>query len=171
MKNIAKVIGVFLILLGVNQKSFSHCEIPCGIYHDELRIELLNEHIQTIEKSMMQIAELQKADVVDYNQLVRWVDNKEAHADKIQEIVYQYFMNQRVKPVDPSEGEKYKKYVKQITLLHELLVYSMKAKQSIDIGVVKKLNETLSAFEVAYFEGKDHKHEVGDKKVGDGHKH
>ena len=28
----------------------SHCEIPCGIYHDHMRIELLNEHVATIEK-------------------------------------------------------------------------------------------------------------------------
>ena len=33
----------------------SHCEIPCGIYDDQMRITLLNEHIATIEKSMDKI--------------------------------------------------------------------------------------------------------------------
>ena len=30
--------------------------------------------------------------------MVRWITNKEAHANRIQETVYQYFMTQRVKP-------------------------------------------------------------------------
>lgn len=72
-------------------------------------------------------------------------------------------MNQRIKPVNPNEGEKYNKYIKQITLLHELLVYSMKAKQSIDLGIIDKLTVTLTAFKDSYFEDKEgkleeHKH-------------
>ncbi|MDZ7743881.1 MAG: superoxide dismutase [Ni] [Bacteroidota bacterium] len=168
MKTISKILATIIVVFAFSQKSFSHCEIPCGIYHDEMRIEMLNEHIQTLEKSMKQIAELQQADEINYNQLVRWIDNKEDHANKMQEIVYQYFMNQRIKPVDPSEGEKYKTYVKQLTLAHELLVYSMKAKQSIDLDVIDKLNETLTAFEGAYFVDKDHRHKVGDEQE---HKH
>lgn len=168
MKNISKFLVTALILFAFANKGYSHCEIPCGIYHDELRIEMLKEHIQTIEKSMKQIEELQSAENINYNQLVRWIDNKELHANKMQEIVYQYFMNQRIKPVEPTEGEKYEKYIKQITLAHELLVYSMKAKQSIDLDVIDKLSETLKAFEDAYFEDKDHRHKVGDDKE---HKH
>ena len=42
----------------------AHCEIPCGIYGDKMRIHMLKEHITTIEKSMKQIAELQKANVI-----------------------------------------------------------------------------------------------------------
>ncbi|MCK5701941.1 MAG: hypothetical protein KAI29_12345 [Cyclobacteriaceae bacterium] len=30
------------------QKTYAHCEIPCGIYNDELRITLLYEHFTTI---------------------------------------------------------------------------------------------------------------------------
>ena len=39
-------------------KASAHCEIPCGIYDDELRISMLNEHITTIEKSMNQIMKI-----------------------------------------------------------------------------------------------------------------
>lgn len=161
MKTFVKSIVIIAIFVFVQSKSYAHCEIPCGIYHDELRIELLKEHIQTIEKSMKMIEELESAKNINYNQLVRWIDNKEEHANEIQEIVYQYFMNQRVKVVDPSESEKYKKYVKQITLLHEMLIFSMKAKQSTDHQYIDKLNETLEDFEESYFEGKDHRHDVG----------
>ena len=55
----------------------AHCQIPCGIYDDQLRANLIAEHTTTIEKSMQQIIDLGKASPVNYNQLVRWVSNKE----------------------------------------------------------------------------------------------
>ncbi len=60
----------------------AHCQIPCGIYNDELRVQLIEEHIDTIEKSMKQIATLGAQSPLDNNQLVRWVMNKEEHAQK-----------------------------------------------------------------------------------------
>ena len=61
----------------------AHCEIPCGIYNDKMRIDMLKEHVTTIEKSMNQIMELQKAETINYNQLVRWINNKDEHADEL----------------------------------------------------------------------------------------
>ena len=40
---------------------FSHCEIPCGIYNDKMRIDMIKEHITTIEKSMNQTPDITKA--------------------------------------------------------------------------------------------------------------
>ena len=60
MKKICLTI-LCLSLLGIPAiKTFSHCEIPCGIYDDKTRLTLINEHITTIEKSIKQIIELQK---------------------------------------------------------------------------------------------------------------
>ena len=70
---------------------FAHCEIPCGIYNDKLRINLLNEHITTIGKSMTQIMEYSKDGNKNYNQLIRWVNNKEEHANQFQDIITQYY--------------------------------------------------------------------------------
>jgi len=78
-------------------KTSAHCEIPCGIYDDEMRINMMNEHITTIEKSMNQIMKIEKEKRHHSNQLVRWIINKERHADEIQEIVTQYFLTQRIK--------------------------------------------------------------------------
>ena len=57
--------------------AFSHCEIPCGIYGDEMRFAMMKEDIATIEKSMKQIVELSKQASPNHNQIVRWVQNKE----------------------------------------------------------------------------------------------
>ena len=144
-----------IVTISISNKTYAHCEIPCGIFEDTLRIELIKEHIVTIEKSMKMIIELSNKEVLDYNQIVRWVNNKEDHAEKLQEIVSQYFLHQRIKPTSSENQEMYNKYIKQLTLLHELLVYSMKAKQTIDLSLISKLNNTVIAFEEVYF----HKHD------------
>jgi len=156
MKKTALILVLLVGLLAGNYKANAHCEIPCGIYDDSLRIALIYEHISTIEKSMIMISKLEAAEKVDYNQLVRWVTNKEEHAQKIQDIVSQYFLHQRVKPFDETEKEKYSIYIDQLTSLHELLVFAMKAKQSTDEVYIKKMRETVHAFEHAYFENHTH---------------
>lgn len=133
------------------QDAYGHCEIPCGIYGDSLRIEQIDEHITTIEKSMNSIIELSGEDDKNYNQIVRWVNNKEEHAQKIQDIVSQYFLHQRIKPTDPSNTEQYEKYINRLTLLHELQVYAMNAKQTTDLEYIEKLRNTLHDFADAYF--------------------
>jgi nickel superoxide dismutase len=121
----------------------AHCEIPCGIYDDQLRTKLIAEHASTIEKSMKQIMELSK-DPVNYNQLVRWVSNKESHATKIQDIVSQYFMTQRIKPDQ-------KQYTEKLTVLHKMLLAAMKCKQTTDVSHVNDLRTLLKNFELLYF--------------------
>ncbi len=151
------VFSIFLISQFVsNQSLYAHCEIPCGIYEDSLRASLISEHITTIEKSMKMIMKLSEEANPNYNQLVRWVVNKEEHAKKIQEIVSQYFLHQRVKLTDSSDKEKYAKYVNLLTTLHEISVYSMKAKQSTDLTQIENLRKSLKAFESIYFQ--PHKH-------------
>ena len=121
----------------------AHCEIPCGIYDDATRMNLIFEHITTIEKSMNMINELEKSGD-NANQLIRWVTNKEKHAEYIQDIVSQYFLTQRIK----FDTEKYESKLK---VLHQLLIYSMKCKQTTDLGNVEKLKAAAQEFHNLYF--------------------
>jgi nickel superoxide dismutase len=155
---VSVLVGVCAIVAFWTATPRAHCQIPCGIYNDELRMQLIDEHIQTIEKSMSEIVELGKASPVNYNQLVRWIDNKEHHADLIQEVVTQYFMAQRVKPADPKDEAAYASYVRQLSILHAMLVEAMKAKQTTDTGPVEKLKSLVSDFRAAYFGKTDKEH-------------
>ena len=161
MKKLIRILSLGLIAVFINTSTYAHCEVPCGIYTDHLRIELIKEHIMTIEKAMKQIEELSKEKDVNYNQLVRWIDTKEHHAKLIQEIAEQYFMTQRIKPAHPEDEEAYSKYITQLTLAHEILIYAMKTKQSIDVTHTEKLSATVDKFADAYFgvEEKEHLHE------------
>lgn len=154
MKRIT-VTAMFLVLaaaLGTAVPAAAHCQIPCGIFDDELQVQFMEQDITTIEKSMTQIIALGKASPVDYNQLVRWVMNKEEHAQKLQDSVTAYFMAQRIKPpADHGDETAMKDYVNKLTLLHAIQIHAMKAKQSTDLGEVATLRDLVAQFRKAYF--------------------
>ncbi|MBU1319613.1 MAG: superoxide dismutase, Ni [candidate division Zixibacteria bacterium] len=148
------VLGIILALAAtivLSNQAWSHCEIPCGIYDDAMRYGMLSEYTTTIEKSMDQITALSAERDKNYNQIVRWVTNKEEHADKFQEVVSQYFLTQRFKPVSPDSGAAYEEYITQLKLMHEMLVYAMKCKQTTDKANTVKLGELVSKSRKLYF--------------------
>ncbi len=146
MNKAAKYLTIFVLFAVITATTIqAHCQIPCGIYDDQMRIHLLEEHVATIEKSMNQIEA-----ATNQNQTVRWVLNKDKHADELSEIVTYYFMAQRIKPGCED-------YAVKLSQLHEMLVYSMKAKQTTDLANVEKLKELIHHFEHSYM-GEEHKH-------------
>jgi nickel superoxide dismutase len=142
------IILSFALLLGallLAGQAFAHCQIPCGIYGDQMRTDMIAEHIDTVEKSMNLIMELENKDGPhNANQLTRWIMNKEDHAQKLQMIVYEYFLAQRIK----AEMDKYTEHLK---VLHAMIVEAMKCKQTVDLSHVEKLRELLKEFETLYF--------------------
>ncbi|MHC4175064.1 MAG: superoxide dismutase [Ni] [Planctomycetota bacterium] len=158
MRKKTAMLGILVLVMVFASIVYSHCQIPCGIYGDPARFDVLAEHITTIEKSMKLITELSNRDEPNVNQIVRWVQNKEKHADELSHIVTYYFMAQRVKLVVKAEGKAYQEYIKKLTLLHQMLVYSMKAKQTTDISNVEKLRSLLAEFRTVYFPAGTHKH-------------
>ena len=136
---------------------FAHCQVPCGIYNDAVRIIQIREDFSTIQKAMDQIDALSnQQDATSMNQMTRWIITKEDHASKIQEVVSDYFLTQRIK--EKPKGPDYVLYVNQTTTLHQILVAAMKCKQTVDSKhVVQGLDLTESLIDL-YFDthGKDH---------------
>lgn len=146
MKKAATYMTIAVLLAAVTVATVrAHCQVPCGIYDDQMRIHMMEEHVTTIAKSMKEIEA-----APNQNQTVRWVMNKEKHADALSEIVTYYFMAQRIKPGCDD-------YALKLSQLHEMLVYSMKAKQSTDLANVEKLNDLIHHFEHSYM-GTEHQH-------------
>ena len=143
--------SVLLSALVFGSLAYSHCQMPCGIYDDEARFGAIAENITTIEKAMNEIVRLSAEAKPNMNQIVRWVNTKEMHANELSETATYYFMTQRVK--FPAEGnmKAQSTYVKELTLIHHMLVYAMKAKQTTDLENVAKLKSTLKEFHDVYF--------------------
>lgn len=150
MKKVWICTVVLAVMAMAGYRIYAHCEIPCGIYDDPMRMKMIDEHIRTIAKSIHEIGHLEEDAKPNANQLTRWIINKDNHADQLQEIVTQYFMTQRLKPVAPG-APGYDKYVKELTLLHALLVEVMKSKQTVDPATAKKMEELSAEFAKSYF--------------------
>ena len=138
---------------------FAHCQMPCGIYDDVLRIVSIQEDINTIQKSINKIQELGdfEKSIQNQNQLVRWVNNKESHAQIIQDVISEYFLAQRIKPKS-SNDKNYDKYVMLTTSCQKIIFYAMKCKQNVDIKYVENLSVELESFVDVFLDkhGKEH---------------
>ena len=149
-----KLIILFLLLQG---SLLAHCQVPCGIYNDAARIVQIQEDFSTIQKAMNKIKELsEQQDATSMNQMTRWILTKEEHASKIQKVVSDYFLTQRIKV--KTEGPEYDLYVKQTISLHQILVSAMKCKQTVDSKNVDYGLDLIESFIDLYFDthGKDH---------------
>ena len=143
MKNIYIVASLLFSTL-FSGHIFGHCQVPCGVYTDDLRFMQMLEDQTTIEKSSKLILELSsKDDGQSHNQLARWVATKESHASKIQKIIAEYFLTQRIK----SSSKHYEKLLKGA---HSVMVAAMKCKQSTDASTANDLKSSILAFQKIY---------------------
>lgn len=134
-----------------------HCQVPCGIYGDRLRIDLLMEDATTIRKGMQQITALEAEGPA--NQLVRWVMNKDTHAQSIQDQVAAYWLAQRIKtPAADADAAAQAAYLDKLAHLHRITVHAMKCKQTTDTAHVDALEKDVLAFSQLYFTKEDAKH-------------
>ena len=130
-----------------------HCEVPCGIYADEMRFQMMLEDAATIDKAIASIQEFassmgeQPPTATAINQVNRWVTTKENHATSIQHTVAQYFLTQRIK----SDHED---YTGQLATAHRVMVAAMKCKQDADPATVATLKNAIYDLYRAY-EGKE----------------
>lgn len=132
------------VLLAIPGSALSHCQIPCGIYDDHARVQLMLEDNRTILKAVKLINELSgKNDPQSQNQLVRWIMNKEKHAQNIIAVISDYFLTQRVKPDQADYVERLKKH-------HAVIVAAMKTKQNADVEYSHALEKAIQALEAYY---------------------
>ena len=159
MTKFIKIITLTLSLsIILSSKIYGHCQVPCGIYDDAVRIVQLEEDITTIRKAMNMINDLSgKSDAQSLNQITRWVTTKEQHAQNAQKTILNYFLAQRVKTKEKGNKDR-QKYVDQTLTLHQLTVKLMKCKQTVDQRNCSDAYELLDKFTNLYFEqhGIDH---------------
>jgi len=136
-----------------------HCQVPCGIYGDKMRIDMLLEDCATIEKGMKMLNEMEDQENPSRNQMVRWVMSKDTHAGTIQEQVASYWLAQRVKaPKDANNKGARDKYLAQLELMHGITVAAMKCKQTTDAAHVEALRTKARQFSETYFSKEDLEH-------------
>ena len=110
------------------------------------------EDASTVEKATNQIITLsndidskQKSTSItqNYNQLVRCVNNKEIHAEKIISTIANYFLTQRIKP-------NQKDYLDRLRKHHAVILAAMKAKQNASITESNALKVAIQNLAIYY---------------------
>lgn len=133
-----------LVVLCLPVVASAHCQIPCGIYDDHARVEKMLEDVATVRKAVTLINDLAaKTDAQSRQQFVRWVTNKESHAQAIIGTIADYFLTQRVKANQED-------YVQRLKDHHAVIVAAMQAKQHAEMKYVDALEKAVAALERYY---------------------
>jgi nickel superoxide dismutase len=127
----------------ISRALLGHCQIPCGIYHDDLTFQKMYEQIETLSKAVAAIEANHHDKDLDLNQFIRWVLNKDHQADDFAAVVSTYFLQQRILEDHPQRDLLLRQ-------AHDLLRISMKVKQTVDSKLVDQLQSTLKTFESTY---------------------
>jgi len=126
------------------QQAYAHCQLPCGIYDDHARVQSMLEDAATVAKAVILINELAgKTDPQSQNQIVRWVMNKEKHAQYVIDIISDYFLTQRVKPDQADYSDRLIKH-------HAVILAAMKAKQNADSEHAEALKASIEVLAPYY---------------------
>ena len=137
MKIYRVILSLFVSLFLFSEVVYGHCQVPCGIYDDHARVHAMLEDAQTVKKASEKVHALSgQLDGQSLQQLVRWVNNKESHAQKIITTVCDYYLTQRVKP-------EQKDYVERLQKHHAVIIAAMKAKQNAGTEYASKLIEAI----------------------------
>ena len=121
-----------VIFVASPANGLAHCQIPCGIYHDDLIFATLEQNGETLQKAVHELNE----PGISTNQSVRWILNKETQSDQIAQTMLTYFLQQRVKAGDPKRAEK-------LNFIATICMQCAKVKQTTDVNEVIALGKEI----------------------------
>jgi nickel superoxide dismutase len=120
-----------------------HCQMPCGIYHDDMVYDQIDQFVETVFKGISVLNESKFSSVKDKNEFVRWVVQKEKCCDETANIITVYFLQQKIKPNEPDT-------VKKLVSAHKLLFLLVSIKQNSDLEFVKQFNAEWEKFKLMF---------------------
>lgn len=118
----------------------SHCQMPCGIYHDQMIYDKIDEYFETMVKAVTAMHNNDFKTVQDRNQFMRWVITKEKMSDEMAQVLMYYFLQQKVKPGNDDDTQD---LVKSI---HKMLFLLVQIKQNADVKIVKEFGKEWDHF-------------------------
>jgi nickel superoxide dismutase len=149
-------IGIIIPLCSIG-KVDAHCQMPCGIYHDEMVFEQIDQYIETMYKCMTILNESKFASVHDKNEFIRWVIQKEKSSAEASDIFLTYFLQQKIKPGEEDTPKK-------LASAHKLLFLIVQIKQNPDIKIVKEFSEEWEKFKLM-FHVEGYEHQIEQQKI------
>lgn len=113
--------------------------MPCGIYHDDMVYDRIDQYVETMVKGMSILKKNEFKDPMESNRFVRWVIQKEQASDETAQILLTYFLQQKIKPGEPDTAAR-------LESAHKLLFLLVAIKQNTDVAVVDQFSEEWDKF-------------------------
>ncbi|MBS4169038.1 superoxide dismutase [Ni] [Parachlamydia sp. AcF125] len=142
MKKKLLVSGVFALLTW-GTSLYSHCQMPCGVYHDNMIYDQIDQYVETMAKGITVLTDNKFTTLHDKNEFMRWVMTKEMESNKVAELVTTYFLQQKIKPDEEDSAKK-------AEMAHRLLFLLVGIKQNIDMKMVKNFQEQWEKFKLLF---------------------
>lgn len=117
----------------------SHCQMPCGIYHDDMVFDRFDQYIETMYKGITVINDSPFKTTRERNETIRWVMQKDVQSDEMAHIITSYFLQQKIQPSDPE-------LCKKLTSAHKLLFLLVAIKQNTDRQMVLDFAQEWNKF-------------------------
>lgn len=121
----------------------AHCQMPCGIYHDDMVYDQIDQYVETMYKGITILTESKFSTVKDKNEFVRWVVQKENASNEAANLLLTYFIQQKIKPGEDDT-------IKKLTSVHKLLFLLVQIKQNTDVQIVETFNNEWEQFKLMF---------------------
>lgn len=121
----------------------SHCQMPCGIYHDDMVFDQIDQYIETMAKGISVLNDSKFSSVKDKNEFIRWVVLKEDSSDDVARIITEFFLQQKIKPGEDDT-------VKRLVSAQKLLFLLVAIKQTADLKYLNDFYEEWEKFKLMF---------------------
>lgn len=117
----------------------AHCQMPCGIYNDQMVYDKIDEYFMTMVKAVSALKDNKFENLHDRNQFVRWITEKDAQSDEVANVITTYFLQQKIRPGDEDNFDLVKS-------AHKLLFLLVAIKQNVDLKIVHEFGKEWDHF-------------------------
>lgn len=121
----------------------SHCQMPCGIYHDDMVFDQIDQYVETMVKGLSILINSKFSTVQEHNEFVRWVMLKEKDSNETANMITTYFLQQKIKPGEDDTA-------KRLASAHKLLFLLVKIKQTAEYSVINDFYEEWERFKLMF---------------------
>lgn len=143
-KNILKAVCLAALTLMSGPITLNaHCQMPCGIYHDDMVYDFIDQYVETMIKAVTVMNQSKFDTVRDKNEFVRWVIEKEKESNEISNLITAFFLQQKIKPGEDDT-------VKRIQSAHKLLCLIVAIKQNADLKIIESFNDEWEKFKLMF---------------------
>lgn len=138
-----KLLCLFSLFFTTGSGLNAHCQMPCGIYHDEMVYDQIDQYVETMVKAVSILEDNPMKTPQDRNVVIRWTMEKENESNRVSHIICDFFLQQKIKPGEADTA-------KRVLSAHLLLFYIVKIKQTVDLTVINDFYQEWEKFKLMF---------------------